>query len=113
VSTVHSLHVSKTLPALLTTCLPCNSTRLRHRLREAENKSSEIESEQSKLRKELDKACGREKVFEDEVWRASKRLEISEQIILALHKDFRTMEARPKKDLGNMLALAERKLQQG
>jgi hypothetical protein len=41
------------------------------------------------------------------------RLEALEQSTLALHKDFRTMVAQLKKDLGERLALAERKLQQG
>jgi predicted nucleic acid-binding Zn-ribbon protein len=79
----------------------------------AKNKSGEIESEQSKLKKELDKAREHEKAFEDEVGRVSRRLEVLEQSTLALHKDFRTMEVQLNKDLGDRLALAERKLQQG
>lgn len=78
----------------------------------AESKSSEIESEQSKLKKELDRAREHEKAFEDEVGRVSRRPEALEQSTLALHKDFRTIEAQLKKDLGDRLALAERKLRQ-
>lgn len=42
-----------TLPVLLTTCSQCNSTRLRHRLREVRTSRAKIELEQSNLRKSL------------------------------------------------------------
>jgi hypothetical protein len=67
----------------------------------AENKSSEIESEQSKIKKELDKAREHEKAFEDEYGGVSRRLEALGQSTLSLHKDCRTMEAQLKKDLGD------------
>jgi predicted nucleic acid-binding Zn-ribbon protein len=77
----------------------------------AERKSSNVESEQAKLKKELDRACERERRIEEGLTRLSDRLEVSAESIPALHENVRTIKDRVEKDLINRLAFVEHKLQ--
>jgi chromosome segregation ATPase len=79
----------------------------------AEAKSRNIESEYTRLKKELHRVQENEKGLSNELARISERFDDSGETISALRKDFHTLEERLSKRLIDKLATVERKVQQG
>jgi predicted nucleic acid-binding Zn-ribbon protein len=79
----------------------------------AGTKSSNIESEHAKLKRELDRAGENEKRLSDELTRISERVDFSEETTSALLSNFHTVEERLSKCMIDKLATVERKVQEG
>lgn len=77
----------------------------------AETKSTDVESEQAKLKKELQRASERGGRLENDISRLSNRLELSDRSILALQTDLRTIEEQLQKEMIDRLGGVDRKLQ--
>ena len=78
----------------------------------SEKKSSEIESEHAKLKKELDRAGDCRKALEENIARVSGRLDVSEESIRVLREDVRTIEGRLSRDSIDRLTTVERRIQE-
>ena len=79
----------------------------------AEKTSSEIESAHAKLIQGLDRACEHGKALEGQIARVAGRLDISEEGILGLQRDVRTIQERHNGGSGARLAAVERRIQEG
>lgn len=78
----------------------------------AETISSNVKSEQAKLKGELDQASERSRGLSESMSKVYARLDISEESLGALRQDVRIVEEQLKDDLMDELATVQQKLQQ-
>ena len=82
-------------------------------VRKAETISCNIESEHMRLKRTIDRAGENEKRLSDEVAGMSKRVDVLEENMRSLQKDFHTLEEQLSQRLTDRLATMERRVQQG